>query len=73
MEKVGFLTQHVGGIGTREQLVKGGFNMFYDHEDPSKGYPCGADTEADARAKMLIYLLENNLIGDQLRTPTATL
>jgi hypothetical protein len=32
-----------------------------------------ADTEADARARMLIYLLENNLIEDQLRTPTEAL
>jgi hypothetical protein len=32
-----------------------------------------ADTEANARAKMLIYLLENNLIENQLRTPTEAL
>jgi hypothetical protein len=27
-----------------------------------RGYPMDDDTEADARAKMLIYLLENNLL-----------
>ena len=36
--------------------------LGYEWKDKSIGQSIEADTEADARAKMLIYLLENNLI-----------
>lgn len=34
----------------------------YDYPAPQEGSCFAADTEADARAKMLIYLIENNLM-----------
>ena len=39
--------------------------LGYEWKDKSIGQSIEADTEADARAKMLIYLLENNLIENK--------
>lgn len=44
------------------KAVVGGWAIKYSSESGEAVYMTAADTEADARAKMLIYLLENKLV-----------
>lgn len=48
--------------GIRIQKAMGGYNVFYDNEDLSKGYSCGADTLSEAMGEMFYHLKENKLI-----------
>lgn len=45
---------------------KGGYSCMADYPKWNCGWQ-NADTEADARAKMLIYLLENKLMGKDIK------
>lgn len=52
---------------SRQSLWKSGADLMHGElyggfYCSDKNYDCIADDEADARAKMLIYLIENNLI-----------
>lgn len=53
-----------GLIETGKRTIDGGYGWFVCYEGAEDGPLIQGyrDTEADARAKMLIYLLENNLV-----------
>lgn len=47
---------------SRTGVTMGLWECWLDYDSQGKGYEQQAETEANARAKMLIYLIENNLI-----------